>query len=136
MAEFVEGNSRRIFCRESCLPCARFMQQLQSSDGNIVVFVIATCGQGELPRTMQALWRQLCSKRLNADVSLVGRFGLSAKFVKALASLRYCLFGLGDSQYDKFNFAAKKVHRRLQQIAAKAIQEPTFADEQHDLGRW
>lgn len=42
--------------------------------------------------------------------------------------------GLGDSSYAKYNFVAKRLHKRLLQLSAKAILPLTLADDQHDLG--
>jgi equilibrative nucleoside transporter 1/2/3 len=41
---------------------------------------------------------------------------------------------LGDSTYQKFNFAAKKLYRRLLQLGALPILDLALADEQHLLG--
>jgi sulfite reductase alpha subunit-like flavoprotein len=40
---------------------------------------------------------------------------------------------LGDSSYQKFNFAAKKLHKRLLQLGATALINPGLGDEQHEL---
>lgn len=42
--------------------------------------------------------------------------------------------GLGDSSYAKFNFVAKRLFKRLQQLGGEALQTIGLADEQHDLG--
>lgn len=45
------------------------------------------------------------------------------------------MLGLGDSSYAKFNFVAKKLHRRLTQgLGATALCPVGLADDQHDLG--
>ena len=44
------------------------------------------------------------------------------------------MFGLGDSSYTKFNFAAKRLHKRLLQLGAQALQPLGLGDDQHYLG--
>lgn len=41
---------------------------------------------------------------------------------------------MGDSSYAKFNFVAKRLFKRLQQLGAQPLQPISLADEQHDLG--
>lgn len=47
---------------------------------------------------------------------------------------RYAVLGLGDSSYAKFNYAAKKLYRRLLQLGGKPLLHIGLADDQHDLG--
>lgn len=42
--------------------------------------------------------------------------------------------GLGDSSYAKYNFAAKRLNKRLLQLGARLILPIGLADDQHDLG--
>ena len=48
--------------------------------------------------------------------------------------LPYAVFGLGDTGYEKFCWAAKKLSRRLQSLGATEFYERGEADEQHPLG--
>ena len=34
----------------------------------------------------------------------------------------------------RFNFVAKKLHKRLEQLGAQALVKPGLSDDQHDLG--
>ena len=43
--------------------------------------------------------------------------------------------GLGDSGYAQFNYAAKRLNRRLGQLSACPILNVGLADDQHDLGQ-
>ena len=47
---------------------------------------------------------------------------------------RVAVLGLGDSSYAKFNYAAKKLYRRLLQLGGKPLLHLGLADDQHDLG--
>lgn len=51
-----------------------------------------------------------------------------------LASVRYTCFGLGDSTYVKFNWAARKLIKRLEQLGAASFYQNAEADEQFDDG--
>lgn len=86
---------------------------------NLMIFVVATAGQGDTPYNMKTFWRHLLLKSLPTNL---------------LENLRYGVLGLGDSSFEKFNFAAKKLNKRLGQLGATEIVEIGLADDQHDLG--
>ncbi|KAG7221222.1 hypothetical protein INR49_017439 [Caranx melampygus] len=52
----------------------------------------------------------------------------------SLSRLDCAVLGLGDSSYPKFNFVAKKLHKRLLQLGANLLLPVGLADDQHDLG--
>lgn len=79
------------------------LSQLAFTSNTIVVFVVSTCGDGEAPRHLQPLWAILRRADLPHSV---------------LASMRFGLFGLGDSAYPKFNAAARRLFARLVQLSA------------------
>ena len=54
--------------------------------------------------------------------------------LNSLGKLHFGVVGLGDSSYQKFNFVAKRLHKRLIQLGANAIQSGGHCDDQHDLG--
>nr|XP_022918308.1 NADPH-dependent diflavin oxidoreductase 1 isoform X1 [Onthophagus taurus] len=85
-----------------------------------VIFVCSTTGQGEEPENMRRFWRFLLRKSLSKD---------------SLINLRFAVLGLGDSSYVKFNFAAKRLNKRLSQLGGNCLQPIGLGDEQHDLGR-
>lgn len=84
-----------------------------------VVFVIATTGQGDMPANAIRFWRFLLRRNLPRN---------------SLENVKIALCGLGDSGYKEFNFAAKKLYRRLLQLSGKFIIEPAYGDDQHKLG--
>ncbi|KAH7729955.1 flavodoxin family protein [Aphelenchoides avenae] len=84
-----------------------------------VLCIAATSGQGEVPTNMRVNWRRLLKKGLPEDL---------------LSDLHVAVFGLGDSSYQQFNFAGKKLFRRLQQIGAQVLLELGLGDDQHELG--
>lgn len=93
------------------------LQDLLSHD--LVVIAISTTGQGDFPSNANKFWLSLRRKRLTAT---------------SLAGVNYALIGLCDSSYPKFNLAARKLHKRLQQLGAVPISEPCEADEQGEEG--
>ncbi|KAK3323626.1 hypothetical protein B0T19DRAFT_210422 [Cercophora scortea] len=86
----------------------------------LVVFVTSTSGQGELPKNTDKFWRNLRRQKLNST--------------NCLAKVNFTIFGLGDSSYPKFNWAARKLRVRLLQLAAREFFQPGEGDERHDNG--
>ncbi|XP_011702761.1 PREDICTED: NADPH-dependent diflavin oxidoreductase 1 [Wasmannia auropunctata] len=85
----------------------------------LIIFVVATTGQGDPPANMKQFWRHLLRKNLPATM---------------LQNLKYGVLGLGDSSYSKFNFAAKKLNKRLAQLGGEELLPIGLADDQHNLG--
>ncbi|TVY87391.1 NADPH-dependent diflavin oxidoreductase, partial [Lachnellula willkommii] len=88
-------------------------------DYTVVIFALSTTGQGEFPENARKFWKSLLRKRLPPD---------------CLDHVAFTTFGLGDSSYPQFNFAARKLHKRLEQLGAKEVYPRGEADEQHDQG--
>ncbi|KAF7956090.1 hypothetical protein EAE96_005011 [Botrytis aclada] len=85
----------------------------------VVIFSVSTTGQGEFPKNARKFWNSLLRKRLPPD---------------CLSHVNFTTFGLGDSSYAKFNFASRKLHKRLEQLGGNEIYPRGEADEQHDEG--
>ncbi|XP_050305008.1 NADPH-dependent diflavin oxidoreductase 1 isoform X2 [Anthonomus grandis grandis] len=51
-----------------------------------------------------------------------------------LCHLKFAVLGLGDSSYAKFNFVAKRLHKRVMQLGAQPLLPVGLGDDQHDLG--
>ncbi|KAI5114707.1 hypothetical protein M0805_008728, partial [Coniferiporia weirii] len=85
----------------------------------LVVFVVSTTGSGQEPRSMTTMWNTLLRAGLPANI---------------LEDLDFAVFGLGDTAYEKFCWAAKKLSRRLLGLGAREICERGEGDEQHALG--
>ncbi|KIW71375.1 hypothetical protein PV04_03551 [Phialophora macrospora] len=86
---------------------------------NFTVFVVSTTGQGDFPGNARLFWTSLLRRKLT-PATLLG--------------VRYALVGVGDSSYPKFNFAARKLDKRLRQLGAAEMIPPCEADEQGDEG--
>lgn len=78
----------------------------QATQGQVFLFIVATCGDGQPPRNMTTLWTFLRRADLSSTV---------------LSALCFAVFGLGDRAYIKFNAAARRLHTRLTQLGAKPI---------------
>lgn len=85
----------------------------------IVIFVCSTTGQGDEPDNMKSFWKFLLRKSLPSD---------------SLAGVKFAVIGLGDSSYAKFNFVAKRLHKRLIQLGGIPLVSVGLCDDQHDLG--
>ncbi|XP_017136243.1 NADPH-dependent diflavin oxidoreductase 1 [Drosophila miranda] len=93
------------------------MQQL--IEERLVVFVVATTGDGIEPDNMKQAWRFLLKRSLPAQ---------------SLQGLQFACLGLGDSSYPKFNYAAKKLCKRLLNLGATSVCPLGLCDDQHDYG--
>ncbi|KAJ7600784.1 riboflavin synthase domain-like protein [Mycena floridula] len=85
----------------------------------MVIFVVSTTGSGSEPRSMTPLWKTLLRSDLPADL---------------FDELQFCVFGLGDSSYEKFCWPAKLLSRRLVALGAEEICHRGEGDEQDQLG--
>ncbi|CAN8102393.1 unnamed protein product [Discula destructiva] len=86
---------------------------------SFVIFVTSTTGQGEFPANATAFWKSLLRKKLPPS---------------CLSHLHYTIFGLGDSSYPKFNWASRKLRKRLLQLGANEVYASGEGDERHDNG--
>ncbi|GMT17444.1 hypothetical protein PFISCL1PPCAC_8741 [Pristionchus fissidentatus] len=84
-----------------------------------VLFVISTSGQGEFPPNARTNWKWMLRKSLTRDT---------------LKEVSIAVIGLGDSSYQKYNFAGKKLFRRLLQLGARDLLPVCLADDQHESG--
>ncbi|XP_027797182.2 NADPH-dependent diflavin oxidoreductase 1 isoform X2 [Marmota flaviventris] len=111
-----EARRRRLGCRVQALDSYAVANLIREP---LVVFVCATTGQGDPPDNMKNFWRFIFRKNLPST---------------SLCQMDFAVLGLGDSSYAKFNFVAKKLHRRLLQLGASALLPICLGDDQHELG--
>ncbi|KAL2003966.1 hypothetical protein VTN02DRAFT_1262 [Thermoascus thermophilus] len=89
------------------------------SSYTLTVIVVSTTGQGDFPANARSFWKSLLLKRLPPDF---------------LKGVNFILFGLGDSSYPKFNFASRKLYKRLLQLGANEVYNCGEADQRHPEG--
>ncbi|OHE95240.1 flavodoxin [Colletotrichum orchidophilum] len=118
IAEEIGRNAQRLHFKTKVdeMNGAQLSLLLQYS---LVVFVISTTGQGDMPRNSVAFWKSLLRKKLPPG---------------CLGAVKFTTFGLGDSLYIKFNWAARKLHKRLEQLGAVECYPRGEADEQDSDG--
>ena len=85
----------------------------------LTVFVVSTTGQGEFPSNSRLFWASLLRKKLAPDL---------------FHTVHFAVVGLGDSSYPRFNWAARKLDKRLIQLGAWPIIESCEGDEQAEDG--
>ena len=113
------GREARRYGLHSTVQSLHSYDVLNLPTESIVVFVVATTGQGDVPDRMKAFWKFLFRKSLQSG---------------SLKDVQFSVFGLGDSAYVKFNVVAKKLHNRLCSLGAQKIVDRGLGDEQHDEG--
>ncbi|KAK1471906.1 flavodoxin [Colletotrichum abscissum] len=118
IAEEIGRNAQRLHFKTKVdeMNGAQLSVLLQYS---MVIFVISTTGQGDMPRNSIAFWKSLLRKKLPPG---------------CLGAVKFTTFGLGDSLYIKFNWAARKLHKRLEQLGAVEYYPRGEADEQDSDG--
>ncbi|KAK8042761.1 hypothetical protein PG994_013244 [Apiospora phragmitis] len=118
VAEDIERLARRLHF-ETELEEMNAIRPKTLTEYPLVIFVISTTGQGELPKNAQQLWKRLRNKNLPPT---------------CLSRVNFTTFGLGDSSYTEYNWAAKKLYVRLKQLGANEFYPRGEADERHDEG--
>ncbi|KAH7334940.1 riboflavin synthase domain-like protein [Rhizoctonia solani] len=88
-------------------------------DESLVIFVCSTTGNGIEPANMTTLWNALLRVELPPDL---------------FEDMDFAVLGLGDSSYQRFNWAAKRLQRRLLGLGGYELCERGEADDQHPLG--
>lgn len=89
---------------------------------NPFIFIVATTGQGDPPKNMSKFYTHLLKSNLTSSDPVISKIK------------NYTVLGLGDSNYKKFNFIGKFLHRRLESLGCDCLLEPGFADEAHQKG--
>lgn len=118
VAEYIWRESKKYHFTGTVVPMDQYDVKTLIHE-QLVIFVCSTTGQGNEPDNMKEFWKFLLRKSLPKD---------------SLNGLSYAVLGLGDSSYNQFNFVAKRLNRRLQQLGGTQIIPIGLCDDQHDLG--
>jgi len=119
VAERVYRESKRLHFETHLSTMDDYSPISRILEDRLVIFVASTTGQGDEPKNMEKFWKFLLRKNLPSD---------------SLDALSFAVLGLGDSSYQKFNFVAKRLHKRLSQLGASSVVNLGLGDDQHDLG--
>ena len=114
-----KGKSFQFPVKLSCFDKFDMNKLITATSGTLLVCVCSTTGQGDVPDNMLNFWRNLMRKQLPLGI---------------LDTLRFTVIGLGDSSYDKYNFVAKKLHKRFRQLGAHSEIDVHLCDEQDAQG--
>jgi sulfite reductase alpha subunit-like flavoprotein len=82
----------------------------------IAIFIVATAGNGDFPVNFRALWDNLKQNRVDWQ------------------KIRFAVFGLGDSKYPQYNYAARRLYGQLRNMGATPLLQLGCGDDQHTLG--
>ncbi|KNH08187.1 hypothetical protein XU18_1195 [Perkinsela sp. CCAP 1560/4] len=85
---------------------------------DITLFVVSTTGDGDCPSTMSVAWKKMLNR--NTKLEFLHNSG---------ESLRFSVFGLGDSGYEKFNVVAKMLYNRMSQLGGEPLAFRGIGDE-------
>ncbi|XP_017074053.1 NADPH-dependent diflavin oxidoreductase 1 [Drosophila eugracilis] len=118
VAEQIWRESQQLGFQGPVLPFEEY-EMTKLIEERLVVFVVATTGDGVEPDNMKQAWRFLLKRSLPAQ---------------SLQEMQFACLGLGDSSYPKFNYAAKKLSKRLQNLGATSVCPVGLCDDQHDYG--
>lgn len=117
-ADRIARECRRVYVQCRVCNMATYSPEELISE-TFVIFVVATTGSGTEPRGMTPLWNMLLRSDLPDDL---------------FEDMDFCMFGLGDSAYERFCWPAKKLSRRLLGLGAREICSRGEGDDQHPLG--
>ena len=87
-------------------------------DHKKVLAIVATAGQGEMPKSAVKFWEEMEPFLETAPDNF-------------LAEMQFAVFGMGDSSYVFFNEAAKKFDEAFERLGATRIQPVGVGDDQH-----
>uniref|UniRef100_A0A6A7FYI8 pyruvate dehydrogenase (NADP(+)) n=3 Tax=Hirondellea gigas TaxID=1518452 RepID=A0A6A7FYI8_9CRUS len=82
-----------------------------------VIFIAATCGQGEYPANMSDFMKQIKSEDLPSDF---------------LANVQFSVFAMGDSHYVHYNSAGLDLDKRLSELGAQRVKSTGLGDDQDE----
>lgn len=85
---------------------------------SVSIFILATSGNGDSPINFRKFWN----------------FVFSDECMSLFKGRKFAVFGLGDSKYEQFNYAARILYGRLRFIGGVPLCQLGCGDDQHTLG--
>lgn len=117
-AHWLSSKLRQITPKVSC-DIANSYSNLPLRTDSVYVFVTSTSGNGEFPLNASRFWVSLREKSAARRVQ---------------KGIKYAVFGLGDSKYSQFNYAARKLFGRMSDLGGVPLCQLGCGDDQHSLG--
>lgn len=121
VAEDVAERLSLVLARDvECISIDKYDARRLPREDHVVIFIVSTWGQGDVPRPMQSFWKFLLQRRLPVKTSL--------------PNMRYAVLGIGERSYPHFCHAALKLDARLEELGAQKIMRVGCVDSV-ELGR-
>merc|ERR1719223_1572067 len=116
VAQDFQFEMKRRGMKAKCL-ALNDMEVADLADETKILAIVATAGQGEMPKTAKTFWDQMETFLESAPTN-------------HMANVQYAVFGMGDSSYVFFNEAAKKVDEAFVKLGAQRLQPMGNGDAQ------
>lgn len=116
-AEQLRAKARQLKFNAESIDIEEYDRDSLADEEAPVVFLLATYGEGEPTDNAKEFYEWLMDSSLDADLS----------------SLKYTVFGLGNTTYEHYNAVGRAVDKRLEELGAKKIYPRGEGDDDSSL---
>jgi len=89
-------------------------KDIDSLNNEYIIFVVSTTGNGDIPTNGERWWKFIKNRKLD---------------VNYCNNIKFELIALGDSNYNEFCGAGKKIYKRLKQLKAESLHDMITIDD-------